>query len=118
MRCPSELKLQSFSDGELSKWQAGFLRRHVQHCPNCQRKIADFHQIRNFVHTCSGVDFTMGTVRPVPFFIRYKLAVAAALLVVLMTASTYWISFNRSVPKGPDDEMIEEYLTIYYESGS
>ncbi|TCL69306.1 putative zinc finger protein [Hydrogenispora ethanolica] len=119
MRCPNDLKLQSFGDGELSNWQARIVERHLQHCQDCRQKVADLHQLRNFLRGAyPEVDLALAKTQPALPFLRYKLAVAAVIVVVVMTVSTYWQQFNRSIPSGPDAEMIEEYLTIYYEAGS
>ncbi len=119
MHCPNELQLQSMADGEVRLWEGYFLKRHLSACEKCRLKVAEFSQIHVLLHTAfPGPRLTVAQPKFVYAMLQKKVALAAIALVVLFAITSFWYRLSQPSLTGPESEMVEEYLTIHYESGS
>ena len=117
MRCPEDLELQSLLDEELNPWRAGAIQRHLEACPNCQRKLTELQEVVSLLQRTIKTETlpNYGRTGFRPGLPRFT-AAAAVLLVMFSLASFWYLNYQRQSQISPEAELLlQQYLTLYKE---
>ncbi len=110
----------------IKRWQGFLIRRHIQKCPECQRKLADVEEVRSLViqeSELEGMEDLWPAVKTglsegreearIPLWRRWKWVYASAFLAVML-AGLIWLTFVFIPGKGPSEESFGKQFQINY----
>lgn len=120
MRCPGDLELQSFSDGELASPKMTAILAHIQNCPGCREKLNQLQKIVVLLQTTlpvAPVPSESGG-RPQSFWKRRFMLTAAAALVILMLFGGWYYSQIQQADLNPEAEIMMQYMELHTEDCS
>jgi hypothetical protein len=120
MRCPDDIELQSFFDGELFLKRTYQIEKHVSQCLACQQKVAGLDEVVLLLK--KGLPDVavprLSTYQAENTFMK-KLACVAAVIIIIGTVSgSLFYHANRRVEWNPEMEIMDQYITLYIETSS
>lgn len=110
----------------IKHWQGFLIRRHIQKCPECQRKLADVEEVRSLViqeSELEGMEGLWPAVKAklsedrgeatIHLWRRWKWMYASVFLAVML-AGLIWLTFVFIPGKGPSEEPLAGQFQIEY----
>lgn len=130
MRCPNDLELQSYFDGEQELHKVNQLTKHISQCAICQDKLAAFSGVVTLLKV-GFPDLSTPRVLSSPGKVTHlsrltfsgefnifkkSLTVAAAVIIIVGALSgTWYYKATQQSELSPEAEIMDQYMTIYNE---
>jgi anti-sigma factor RsiW len=117
MRCPNEIKLQSYFDHELNPRHTRRIRRHLAGCAECRNKVAQYGWVVDTLQRVLGPASIRTDEPPVPHRPALgweQMALAAAFVVAIGFSGWYFSVWKGQPVIAPqDEELTEQYLSLH-----
>ena len=119
MRCPNNLELQSFFDGELSLKRADQIEKHTRECLTCQQTVTEFTEVVSlFKKGLPNVSVPrLSSCRRVVAF-QIKWALTAAAIIIIGHAGSLIYHTQQQAKWSPETEIMEQYVILHNEASS
>ena len=117
MRCPNNLELQSFSDGELTDSKRAMLTSHIENCPLCREKLNQLQEVVSLIQKViptAPVPIEAPIV-PVLTMQRRIIVSAAAVILLLALSGSWFVKHYWQSDVTLEAEIMEQYITLYSE---
>jgi anti-sigma factor RsiW len=117
MSCPNEIELQCYFDHELNAWHSRRVRRHLDGCEACRKKVAQYGWVTDTLQKTLGRASNLPDEVLLSSCVRPRLvrmAIAAAFMVVIgFWGWRFSVWKDQSAIAPQDEELTEQYLSLH-----
>ncbi len=117
MRCPDDLKLQSFFDGELKRIQQYFMTKHLAKCEACVNRLSELEAVvTRFNQELPKVKLPqVELIKPQKARLVRLTWVTAGVCLLMITSGIIWHR-QQQQSWSAEGELLDQYITVYLEN--